>query len=48
MTGKQKKTRRISESFEVLRYRDFTPAMDAAQRARRLDDWTHAVRLACE
>ena len=34
--------------FEMLRYRDFTPAMDAAQRARRLDDWTHAVRLACE
>ena len=34
--------------FEVLRYRDFTPAMDAAKRARRLDDWTHAVRLACE
>ena len=34
--------------FETLRYRDFTPAMDAAQRARILDDWTHAVRLACE
>ena len=34
--------------FEVLRYRDFTPAMDAAQRARRLDNWAHAVRLACE
>ena len=34
--------------FGVLRYRDFTPAMDAAKRARRLDDWTHAVRLACE
>ena len=34
--------------FGVLRYRDFTPAMDAAKRARRLDDWTHAVRLACK
>ena len=34
--------------FGVLRYRDFTPAMDAAKRARRLDDWTHSVRLACE
>ena len=33
--------------FDVLNYRDFTPAMDETRRARRLADWSHAVQLAC-
>ena len=33
--------------FDVLRYRDFTPAMDETRRARRLADWSRAVQLAC-
>ena len=33
--------------FDVLNYRDFTPAMDETRRARRLADWSRAVQLAC-